>query len=105
MRWLTCASPQSTDHSKILTSSCSSWRSFLRNEKKYPRLEQALRDKRGVNPVLRRRQEQSDRRYMRMACRLAEKAAGRTSPNPMVGAVLVRDGKMIASGYHQFAGA
>jgi len=45
-----------------------------------------------------------DRRYMRMACRLAQKAAGRTSPNPMVGAVLVRDGKMIASGFHQFAG-
>jgi diaminohydroxyphosphoribosylaminopyrimidine deaminase / 5-amino-6-(5-phosphoribosylamino)uracil reductase len=64
-----------------------------------------VRDKRGVNPVLLRRQEQSDRRYVRMACRLAEKAAGRTSPNPMVGAVLVRDGKMIATGYHQFAGA
>ena len=50
------------------------------------------------------RQEQIDRRYMRMACRLAVKAAGRTSPNPMVGAVLVRDGKMIASGYHRVAG-
>ncbi|MPZ75541.1 MAG: bifunctional diaminohydroxyphosphoribosylaminopyrimidine deaminase/5-amino-6-(5-phosphoribosylamino)uracil reductase RibD [Deltaproteobacteria bacterium] len=39
-----------------------------------------------------------------MACRLAEKAAGRTSPNPMVGAVLVRDGKIIASGFHPFVG-
>jgi len=29
---------------------------------------------------------------MRMACRLAMKAAGRTSPNPMVGAVLLRGG-------------
>jgi diaminohydroxyphosphoribosylaminopyrimidine deaminase / 5-amino-6-(5-phosphoribosylamino)uracil reductase len=54
--------------------------------------------------VLLSRQEQIDRRYMRTACRLAEKAAGTTSPNPMVGAVLVRDGKMIASGFHQFAG-
>jgi diaminohydroxyphosphoribosylaminopyrimidine deaminase / 5-amino-6-(5-phosphoribosylamino)uracil reductase len=54
--------------------------------------------------VLLRREEQIDRRYMRIACRLAEKAAGRTSPNPMVGAVLLRDGKMIASGFHQFAG-
>jgi diaminohydroxyphosphoribosylaminopyrimidine deaminase/5-amino-6-(5-phosphoribosylamino)uracil reductase len=54
--------------------------------------------------VLPRREEQIDRRYMRIACRLAEKAAGRTSPNPMVGAVLLRDGKMIASGFHQFAG-
>jgi diaminohydroxyphosphoribosylaminopyrimidine deaminase / 5-amino-6-(5-phosphoribosylamino)uracil reductase len=42
---------------------------------------------------------------MRMACRLAEKAAGRTSPNPMVGAVLVRDGEIIGSGFHRFAGA
>jgi diaminohydroxyphosphoribosylaminopyrimidine deaminase/5-amino-6-(5-phosphoribosylamino)uracil reductase len=41
---------------------------------------------------------------MRMACRLALKAAGRTSPNPMVGAVLVRNGKVIATGYHQAAG-
>ncbi|HEU4640421.1 MAG TPA: bifunctional diaminohydroxyphosphoribosylaminopyrimidine deaminase/5-amino-6-(5-phosphoribosylamino)uracil reductase RibD, partial [Candidatus Binatia bacterium] len=41
---------------------------------------------------------------MRMACRLAAKAAGRTSPNPMVGAVLLRDGKIIASGFHRFAG-
>jgi diaminohydroxyphosphoribosylaminopyrimidine deaminase / 5-amino-6-(5-phosphoribosylamino)uracil reductase len=51
-----------------------------------------------------RREEQIDRRYMRMACRLAEKAAGRTSPNPMVGAVLVRDGKLLGAGFHQFAG-
>jgi diaminohydroxyphosphoribosylaminopyrimidine deaminase / 5-amino-6-(5-phosphoribosylamino)uracil reductase len=41
---------------------------------------------------------------MRMALRLAEKAAGRTSPNPMVGAVLVRGGKIIATGYHRQAG-
>jgi len=54
-------------------------------------------------PLLRQR-DQIDRRYMRMACRLAEKAAGRTSPNPMVGAVLVRDGKIIGSGFHPFAG-
>jgi diaminohydroxyphosphoribosylaminopyrimidine deaminase/5-amino-6-(5-phosphoribosylamino)uracil reductase len=46
----------------------------------------------------------AERRYMRMACRLALKAAGRTSPNPMVGAVLVRDGKIIATGYHKAAG-
>jgi diaminohydroxyphosphoribosylaminopyrimidine deaminase/5-amino-6-(5-phosphoribosylamino)uracil reductase len=54
--------------------------------------------------VLLLRQDQIDRRYMRMACRLAEKAAGRTSPNPMVGAVLVRDGKVVGSGFHPFAG-
>lgn len=41
---------------------------------------------------------------MRLACRLARKAAGRTSPNPIVGAVLVRDGKIVGKGYHRFAG-
>ena len=40
-----------------------------------------------------------------MACRLALKAAGRTSPNPMVGAVLVRGKRIVATGYHPFAGA
>src|SRR5919106_6411063 len=39
-----------------------------------------------------------------MACRLALKGAGRTSPNPMVGAVLVRAGKVIATGFHRIAG-
>ncbi|MBM4299207.1 MAG: bifunctional diaminohydroxyphosphoribosylaminopyrimidine deaminase/5-amino-6-(5-phosphoribosylamino)uracil reductase RibD, partial [Deltaproteobacteria bacterium] len=42
---------------------------------------------------------------MRMAWRLARRAAGRTSPNPMVGAVLVRGGKVVGAGYHRFAGA
>ncbi len=38
-----------------------------------------------------------DEKYMRMALRLAEKARGRTSPNPMVGAVVVKGGKVIAA--------
>ena len=41
---------------------------------------------------------------MRMALRLAEKAQGRTSPNPMVGAVVVKDGRVIARGWHKKAG-
>jgi diaminohydroxyphosphoribosylaminopyrimidine deaminase/5-amino-6-(5-phosphoribosylamino)uracil reductase len=45
-----------------------------------------------------------DERYMAMALRLAEKAQGRTSPNPMVGAVVVKNGRVIASGYHRRAG-
>jgi diaminohydroxyphosphoribosylaminopyrimidine deaminase / 5-amino-6-(5-phosphoribosylamino)uracil reductase len=45
-----------------------------------------------------------DRHYLRMACRLAVKAAGRTSPNPMVGAVLVSGKEIVATGYHRFAG-
>jgi diaminohydroxyphosphoribosylaminopyrimidine deaminase/5-amino-6-(5-phosphoribosylamino)uracil reductase len=42
--------------------------------------------------------------YMRRALRLAAKAAGRTSPNPLVGAVVVRDGEIVGQGYHKAAG-
>ena len=45
-----------------------------------------------------------DERYMRMALHLAAKARGRTSPNPMVGAVVVKSGRVIATGYHKRAG-
>ena len=41
---------------------------------------------------------------MRRALELAGKAAGRTSPNPMVGAVIVKNGCVIAEGYHKKAG-
>jgi diaminohydroxyphosphoribosylaminopyrimidine deaminase/5-amino-6-(5-phosphoribosylamino)uracil reductase len=50
------------------------------------------------------KQISSDEKFMRMALRLAEKARGRTSPNPMVGAVVVMNGRVIASGYHHRAG-
>jgi diaminohydroxyphosphoribosylaminopyrimidine deaminase/5-amino-6-(5-phosphoribosylamino)uracil reductase len=49
-------------------------------------------------------QQSFDEKYMRMALRLAEKARGRTSPNPMVGAVVVKDGKVISRGWHKKAG-
>ena len=45
-----------------------------------------------------------DERFMREALRLAKKGRGATSPNPMVGAVLVRSGSIIGSGWHQRAG-
>ena len=38
---------------------------------------------------------------MRMAIELAEKGRGRTSPNPLVGAVVVKDGRIIGQGYHE----
>jgi diaminohydroxyphosphoribosylaminopyrimidine deaminase/5-amino-6-(5-phosphoribosylamino)uracil reductase len=41
---------------------------------------------------------------MKEALRLARRGLGRTSPNPAVGAVVVRDGKVIAGGYHRRAG-
>lgn len=41
---------------------------------------------------------------MKRALNLAKKANYRTSPNPMVGAVIVKDGKIISEGYHKKAG-
>jgi diaminohydroxyphosphoribosylaminopyrimidine deaminase / 5-amino-6-(5-phosphoribosylamino)uracil reductase len=46
----------------------------------------------------------SDLDYMRLALRLARRGFGHTSPNPMVGAVLVRDGAIIGQGWHRKAG-
>jgi len=46
----------------------------------------------------------SDKRFMKKAIELAEKGRGRTAPNPMVGAVIARDGKAISEGYHKEAG-
>lgn len=43
-------------------------------------------------------------RFMQRALELALKAKGQTSPNPMVGAVIVRGGKIIAEGFHKKAG-
>jgi len=46
----------------------------------------------------------SDISYMRLALRLARRGGGATSPNPMVGAVLVHDGQVIGRGWHRRAG-
>ena len=48
--------------------------------------------------------DDTDAAYMRRALRLAARAAGRTSPNPLVGAVVVSDGKIVGEGYHRAAG-
>ena len=47
---------------------------------------------------------QEHENWMRMALAEAQKGWGRCSPNPMVGAVIVRDGAMVGVGYHQQAG-
>lgn len=46
-----------------------------------------------------------DKEYMQQALTLAEKGRGRVEPNPMVGAVIVRDGKIIGQGYHEKFGS
>ena len=45
-----------------------------------------------------------DEKYMQMAIELAKKGAGAVNPNPMVGAVVVQDGKVIGTGYHKYFG-
>ena len=46
----------------------------------------------------------TDEDFMREALRIAKNSEGRTSPNPMVGAVIVQNGKIIAEGWHRKAG-
>jgi diaminohydroxyphosphoribosylaminopyrimidine deaminase/5-amino-6-(5-phosphoribosylamino)uracil reductase len=46
----------------------------------------------------------TDVQFMRLALRLARRGYGATSPNPMVGAVLVKGGKIIGRGWHRRAG-
>jgi len=48
--------------------------------------------------------ESADKFFMKIALREARKGLGRTSPNPAVGAVLVKEGKIISKGYHKAYG-
>lgn len=45
-----------------------------------------------------------DEQWMNMALQLAGKGLGRTSPNPVVGAVIVNHGQIVGTGFHQKAG-
>ncbi|MBN2096930.1 MAG: bifunctional diaminohydroxyphosphoribosylaminopyrimidine deaminase/5-amino-6-(5-phosphoribosylamino)uracil reductase RibD [Candidatus Omnitrophica bacterium] len=44
------------------------------------------------------------KKFMQLALKLAKKGKGQTSPNPMVGAVVVKNGQVIGQGYHRKAG-
>jgi diaminohydroxyphosphoribosylaminopyrimidine deaminase/5-amino-6-(5-phosphoribosylamino)uracil reductase len=46
-----------------------------------------------------------DRRFLRQALRLAARGWGRVAPNPLVGAVVVREGRVIGEGWHPWYGA
>ena len=52
-----------------------------------------------------RRMSDDDRRFMRRALELAARGWGQTAPNPMVGAVVVREGEIVGEGYHARYGA
>ena len=45
--------------------------------------------------------QMTDEQYMRRAIELAKRGMGYTSPNPMVGAVVVKDGRIIGEGWHE----
>ena len=45
---------------------------------------------------------EADIKYMKRALELARRGAGLVSPNPMVGAVLVNDGRVVGEGFHIF---
>ena len=49
-------------------------------------------------------QEQIDQQWMSRALELARMGLGTTSPNPPVGAVIVKDGQILGEGYHEVAG-
>jgi diaminohydroxyphosphoribosylaminopyrimidine deaminase/5-amino-6-(5-phosphoribosylamino)uracil reductase len=49
-------------------------------------------------------QKDIDRHWMAEAIALADKGAGLTSPNPMVGALIVKGGEVVGRGYHERAG-
>jgi diaminohydroxyphosphoribosylaminopyrimidine deaminase/5-amino-6-(5-phosphoribosylamino)uracil reductase len=49
-------------------------------------------------------QQETDARYLREALDLARKGDAQASPNPLVGAVLVRDGQVVGRGFHTWAG-
>ncbi len=48
--------------------------------------------------------DKADEKYIEMALKLAEKARGKTSPNPMVGAVIIKNNRVVGQGFHRKAG-
>ncbi len=48
--------------------------------------------------------QRDDEQYMREALALARLGRGRTSPNPVVGAIIVKNGRVVGRGWHQKAG-
>ncbi|PRQ56977.1 putative diaminohydroxyphosphoribosylaminopyrimidine deaminase [Rosa chinensis] len=58
----------------------------------------------GVRCEVAQQEDRDDGFYMRRCVELARKAIGRTSPNPMVGCVIVKDGKVVGEGFHPKAG-
>jgi diaminohydroxyphosphoribosylaminopyrimidine deaminase/5-amino-6-(5-phosphoribosylamino)uracil reductase len=49
-------------------------------------------------------EKMTDEKFMKIALKLSQRGLGHTEPNPMVGAVVVKNGKILSAGYHQAFG-
>lgn len=45
-----------------------------------------------------------DSKYMKLAIKISKKGVGKVNPNPLVGAIIVKDNKIIGQGYHEYYG-
>ena len=61
--------------------------------------------KRRDNSLNNSEKQKNDRYYMSMAVELAARGGGYTHPNPLVGAVIVKNGRIIGKGYHEIYGS
>lgn len=58
----------------------------------------------GEDTLLPQAATEEDAAYIRMCVELAKEAIGKTSPNPIVGCVIVKDGRIVGRGFHPKAG-
>jgi diaminohydroxyphosphoribosylaminopyrimidine deaminase/5-amino-6-(5-phosphoribosylamino)uracil reductase len=64
-----------------------------------------VQEKRAASSLVQHQTMTSDEIFMKKAIMLAQRGLGRTSPNPVVGAVVVKGHQIVGSGYHRKAGA
>ena len=64
----------------------------------------ANRQQQGTKQLENSEVQEFDRAMMRRCIELARRALGKTAPNPLVGSVIVRDGKIVGEGFHPGAG-
>ncbi|KAK4578280.1 hypothetical protein RGQ29_028409 [Quercus rubra] len=97
--------PYSTHHSTKLVSKSG----FCNSLKRVSKSPTCLKNLGGLvkvrcGGIAQNNENDDDGFYMRRCVELARKAIGRTSPNPMVGCVIVKDGKIVGEGFHPKAG-
>src|SRR5690606_4695854 len=92
-RWRTCASPRSTTTSPGRATSSSSSRAW-----------RARRNAPPPSPMPTPPPNERDAHFMAVALRLAERGLGQVWPNPAVGCVVVKDGRIVGRGWTQAGG-